>query len=378
MAYRYVVLSCIFAFTLAGTMPVMAGNRLNDSGQKLCLVDGANSTSCAGTGQDAEFGRDVERNSPRDGHLGFSFVKIDKDGRALAPDAPTWACVGDKVTGMMWEVKEATGFRSYKYVYTNLGYGVDDVSVFIDEVNQTRLCGHADWRLPTPEELHSLVDYSKEDRPDVPKIDVRSFPNTEMAYYWTSTRYLKPDDVGRYFMWTVGTSTANVRTMRQNEPQPARLVRTGRASPENSLSAESGAVRFVVNGEEVSDKRTGLVWQRCSAGQAWDGVTCVGEAGQFTWQSALDASKREAASTGLAWRLPNQKELASLADYTRMYPAIDIEAFPNTASQLYWTSAHATLLTNESAYIVDFRNGAVDQYRRNRSVGAARWVRDAD
>ena len=40
--------------------------------------------------------------------------------------------------------------------------------------------------------------------------------------------------------------------------------------------------RFVPNGAEVIDSRTGLIWARCSVGQSWDGSACTGNANRYT------------------------------------------------------------------------------------------------
>ena len=45
------------------------------------------------------------------------------------------------------------------------------------------LAGHTDWRLPTREELLSIVDLTKHD----PAVDKERFPDTQSAPYWTST-----------------------------------------------------------------------------------------------------------------------------------------------------------------------------------------------
>ncbi|MCI5122210.1 MAG: hypothetical protein D3908_13665, partial [Candidatus Electrothrix sp. AUS4] len=60
--------------------------------------------------QDCSHGRDTTDNDDSDGHAGFSYTKLDSDGQPLddqkAAYATTpWACVKDKVTGLIWEVK---------------------------------------------------------------------------------------------------------------------------------------------------------------------------------------------------------------------------------------------------------------------------------
>ncbi len=46
------------------------------------------------------------------------------------------------------------------------------------------------WRLPTPRELHSLIDFQKFS----PPIDITLFPSTPVAGFWTATNYPPGDD----------------------------------------------------------------------------------------------------------------------------------------------------------------------------------------
>lgn len=96
--------------------------------------------------------------------------------------------------------------------------------------------------------------------------------------------------------------------------------------------------RFTVNGEEVIDHVTGLVWQRCSLGQA--GSDCSGGgADAYTWQGALQAAEVERTATGVAWRLPNRNELQSIVERRCFRPAINASVFPNTHSWYYWSGS---------------------------------------
>ena len=99
--------------------------------------------------------------------------------------------------------------------------------------------------------------------------------------------------------------------------------------------------QLLSNGSEVKDLKTGLIWQRCSLGQTWDGTTCTGTASQYTWQQALQTAKD--AGNGLT--LPNIKELSSLANRACYNPAINDTFFPNTPFDsstyygAYWSSS---------------------------------------
>ena len=156
-------------------------------------------------GQDASYGRDATQDHDADGHAGFSFTKLDANGKALAASAAAWSCVRDEVTGLVWEAKtDDGGLRDKDFTYTwynpdparNGGFagyedGTDncwnkarcDTDKFIADVNQAGLCGAGDWRLPTLEELHSIADYSR-----FLTIDTVYFPDIGQEWwYWSSS-----------------------------------------------------------------------------------------------------------------------------------------------------------------------------------------------
>lgn len=128
--------------------------------------------------------------------------------------------------------------------------------------------------------------------------------------------------------------------------------------------------RFEFNaaGDEVTDRRTGLVWARCSLGQSWNGSACGGSASELTHQQALQQAQ---ANSG--WRLPNAKELATLADKGCETLAIDSVAFPATESSWYWTSTPG-VASPAHAWAVNFGDGYVSLNARS-GVASVRLVR---
>ena len=118
----------------------------------------------------------------------------------------------------------------------------------------------------------------------------------------------------------------------------------------------STGIRFMLNSSEITDRRTGLVWSRCSIGQAWNGINCAGTANTYTQESAF-----QFAATQSGWRLPNRRELFSLADKGCKGPAIDTTAFPNTLLGPYWTSSPDVGLP-AAAWYVDFNEGFIRSF----------------
>jgi hypothetical protein len=79
----------------------------------------------------------------------------------------------------------------------------------------------------------------------------------------------------------------------------------------------------------VLDTRTGLVWKRCLEGLS--GEQCeTGTATNLKWSAAFNYVKTHSFADKTDWRMPNIRELTTLSELCRTYPAINTEVFPNT------------------------------------------------
>jgi hypothetical protein len=106
-----------------------------------------------------------------------SYTKLDAQGNDLADDAPSWVMVRDNVTRLIWEMKTDDGSihdKDNKYTWydsnpttngDNAGTPGDgtDTEDFINALNAANFGGHSDWRMPTVNELRSIVDYGRSD-----------------------------------------------------------------------------------------------------------------------------------------------------------------------------------------------------------------------
>ncbi|HSI56618.1 MAG TPA: DUF1566 domain-containing protein [Ideonella sp.] len=337
---------------------------LNDTGLRLCLEsdDVTETDQCSDSGQDAATGRDVAYDDDSDGKGGFAFVKVGLKGRELARAAPQWACVKDQVTGLLWEVKtDDGGMRDYHWRYTNHGdkrFG--DASSFVDAVNAEGLCGRSSWRLPTRQELQSVVDYGRASGTSA--IDLNWFPNTAYAYSWTSTSYVGATQAS----WAVSFERrVKVYFAKRHQNYAVRLV-SGEAPP---------APVYTFADDEVHDSSTGLIWKRCSEGQVWTGTSCEGDLVLRLWGRAVEYAQARASETGVPWRLPNPKEIASIIDSTRYGPTVDPVVFPNTPSLRFWTSSFDPGSTS-GAFFANFQHGGIADHDRHRYY-PIRLVRDA-
>jgi hypothetical protein len=193
-----------------------------------CNSAGATALNSA---QDGMVGRDADAasNDNADGKLGFSFTAV------------TGGCVQDNVTSLMWEVKTTDGgLRDWTTTYTNYDSTTSvqkyngsayvnptqaDVDAttntvgYVTAVNASNLCGHNDWRLPTADELQSIVDYGVV----YPAIDATWFPNTKGNAFWSSS----PDAVDSRFAWNVNFHDGYVVSGVRDDIHYVRLVRAG-------------------------------------------------------------------------------------------------------------------------------------------------------
>jgi len=105
------------------------------------------------------------------------FTKIGTDGRDRSEDSMDFVAVRDNtvrvISGeprmLIWH---AVGSRKRSYFGTAH-----------EEAARTDLCGWTDWRVPTLEELASIVDRTRCD----PAIDGEFFPMCKSDAYWTAT-----------------------------------------------------------------------------------------------------------------------------------------------------------------------------------------------
>lgn len=111
------------------------------------------------------------------------------------------------------------------------------------------------------------------------------------------------------------------------------------------------------DGTEVTDTKTGLIWQRCALGMTWNGSTCAGTATLYKWEDGLAQAASVASTTGVSWRLPNQKELVSLIEWNCYGQSINQEMFPVTPN-VFLSSSQSM----NHGYVVWFVNFSDDKF----------------
>ncbi|PKF60585.1 hypothetical protein CW745_13715 [Psychromonas sp. psych-6C06] len=127
------------------------------------------------------------------------FEKISHSGEKLTPWQGPWDCVFDKHHGLLWEVKkddESIHDGYWTYSWFDGQRGVEnmgdcyfqpsrcDVLDLITKTNQQKLCGVNQWRLPSHNELLTLL--MTNDRPNENNLAVDYFPHMQRGDFWTS------------------------------------------------------------------------------------------------------------------------------------------------------------------------------------------------
>ena len=97
--------------------------------------------------------------------------------------------------------------------------------------------------------------------------------------------------------------------------------------------------------ETISDEKTGLVWQKTSS--------TLGK----SWEDAIQYCENLILANKLNWRLPNQKELQSIIDYTVAQPTF-YSGFegPYVGTDGYWSSTTVFDFPS-AAWTTDFHMG---------------------
>lgn len=239
------------------------------------------------------------------------------------PDSPAPAyrvngdgTVTDPVTGLMWE----QGFRQ-------VGFGDAESAAAAATTG-----GYTDWRVPTIDELYSLMLFSGNQgrgRPEspTPPADARPFLDTAAfafeypargryidAQYLTSTVYTARVMGGQRCFFGVNFADGRIKCYPtggnpQRSTYYARFVRGNPAY---------GRPDYHDNGDgTVTDRASGLTWAQIDSGDAAFAAGVPHAGGAMDWDEARDWAAGLVFAGHDDWRLPDAHELQGLVDYTR-------------------------------------------------------------
>lgn len=270
---------------------VQLTNRVTDTGQVTCFSD-SRVVSCPSVGRPFT-GQDGNYNSRP------SALRDNGDGT-----------ISDGATGLTWQKSHNSKllpFDQARRACANLTLG-----------------GRSDWRMPNISELFSITHWQGytggrpfidtryfdiEKRTSISQTDRFSATHNVdmMGQTWSSTIYAgnhwdRRGVEAAFFFNFLDGRIKQAPTAGRGDGNFYRCVR----------GLEYGANAFVDNGDKtVTDRATGLMWQKTDDGQARD------------WPSALNHCEGLVQSGHIDWRLPNIKELHTIVDYRFAPTAID-------------------------------------------------------
>ncbi|TRX53465.1 DUF1566 domain-containing protein [Thalassomonas sp. M1454] len=360
-----------------------------------------NDDSCIsdeGLKHDCELGRDAEAAAGTltkvgAGDAGFDFTKLDAEGNKLADSAESWSCVLDNFTGAIWEVKTTDGgvrdrYNGYRWGgkgaqgyndESKIGTYSGEWDELVDELNTNQVCGKTNWRLPTVEELGGLLHYGT----SVPYIDMTYFPNAPIGstggIFWTGTPALGRTD----HAWAVDFNTSGqLGHLSRTVIARVRLISNNELA-DSYVIDETPTSRYLSPTEGViADLKTGLMWSRCVYGQEWsiEEQTCTGDAIKLTWENALKQPALTLNTGYEGWRLPNIKELRTIANTGQAQPSFNTDVFFNIPSEntdYFWSSTPVQYLSSTLYSWVMNRSGGAQKHTRTSTVYVI-LVRDID
>ncbi|MCB9372278.1 MAG: DUF1566 domain-containing protein [Microthrixaceae bacterium] len=327
-------------------------------------------TPVAGTGVEDCFDATTTIECPAEGEPFFL-----QDGQVQAGGPLTYTdngdgTVTDERTGLVWQQE----FSQVAWADAEAAAAAADTG------------GFDDWRVPTIDELWSLIDLSGDQgsadpssaeapADAVPFVDTDVFdfeyPDTSAggryidAQYLTGTEYVSTTMQGDDSFFGVNFADGRIKAYPKtgnatSSVYYARFVRGGDGYGDSTFTDGGDGT--------VTDDATGLVWMQVDSGdeQVADAVAATSRAdGTLDWQEAL-AFCADLSYAGVDdWRLPDAKELQGLVDYSRSpdttgSAAID-PVFATTPITdeggadgfgAYWTST--SFSPGLDAYIVNF------------------------
>ena len=149
--------------------------------------------------------------------------------------------------------------------------------------------------------------------------------------------------------------------------QPSRLIASTvsvvLACSTARAAAPTGQYTVQAAAGTVKDNTSGLTWQRAHS------------ASTLSW----DAANTYCATLVLGgfangWRLPTKFELETIVDWQLKNPAIDLDAFPNTKPETFWTST-VSASSGANYWSVSFYSGYTNAPSSSTNSNWARCVR---
>jgi hypothetical protein len=128
----------------------------------------------------------------------------------------------------------------------------------------------------------------------------------------------------------------------------------------------------------VTDNVTGLMWQKCNVGQNYLTCSGYGDAYNWYWASGTYSAKFNPNATAICgslslgghddWRLPTDKELQTIVNYSIPYPGPTMDAVFNSPRAFYNWSSTTNAGQPDYAFYLDFYYGIVNDFLKDAAL----------
>lgn len=320
--------------------------------------------------------------------------------------------ITDNNTGLTWEKKGDNGGLHDKdngYYWSGMG-SQETIWDWLEDVNAeggTGFAGYGDWRIPNAKELQTLVNFENGSPMTsgafnsncVAGATVLTGSCTVATAYWSSTTWARSTSMA----WGVNFYEGLLYPYDKGSAPRVRAVRGGSSTfpatgqttaytankndgipgavtvPDDGTVQAGAALSYTDNGNgTITDNNTTLVWEKKSN----DG-NLLHDRGNIYWWSGNGADETiwdwlediNAAAFGNAqdWRIPNARELLSIADFqnqwavpaafnTNCVPGATVLTGSCTLQVSYWTST-SRVGFNNSAWLVDSYGGLYPSFK---------------
>jgi len=271
--------------------------------------------------------------------------------------------VTDQATGLMWQKSGSDTSLTYK-----------EAQAYIEQLNRDRFAGYNDWRLPTIEELMSLLEPEKQSN----GLYINPLFDAKQQWCWSADKrspgpaWLVSFDDGYvywgflnyyYYVRAVRSLRPSTTTPRPPTPTPTPRISL-RSKPLTVSDGETQKVfgldenrrprKYIENefedlGDTVPDYATGLMWQKSGS----DKLLTYKEA-----QAYIEKLNRQRFAGYNDWRLPTVEELMSLVEPEKQSNGLYINPLFDAKQKWCWS---ADKRSPESAWLVYFHLGLVDR-----------------
>jgi hypothetical protein len=263
-----------------------------------------------------------------------------------------------------------------------------------DEAARIAVSMSGGWRLPTQNELKTIVEFKN----NTPAINTFIFPNTPLEIFWSKS-YSSLSSTAEYELidfrdgsdtnhtggnlpltrlvtsiqptassssstsTTTNTTTGTGSTVAATTTTSSTGTVTGAVNLQIPKSAlNSDLPEFTKNGDgTVTHNPTGLILKACSEGQVWDSslVTCLDNLGGYTLEESKKITSIFAGQTD--WRLPTSVELQSVTEGIKYGLSKNTNFikpfFPNTKNDFYYSSSSYFYIYDGDRYDAYFDGG---------------------